>query len=278
MNDWPRPSIGRRDALALGAGAVGAFTAGAFALRSPAAQPPPVGDLQDRIELAAETVRWSPDPSDGLDAFEGVEDDRSDSHPGVTHIYVEDDHWRFDMHTLDRDGSDRQRNEVKGMRQNGTALEIGEDETWRISYQAFWPRSLTATTSFTHIMQMKVQDVGGPLWTLTPRLKGGTPTLTVLTLRDDDSNTEHVLGDFAPLQEKWIDVSFEFQASNSGGFLRWTIQDGSTTVVDDRTTDVDLWRDVNYLRPKWGIYRSLKSDGLQNTFQLLRDFRGVQIT
>jgi hypothetical protein len=64
-------------------------------------------------------MKWSPDPNskaEGLGAFEGVEDDRANSHPGVKHIYIEGPNCHFDMHTIYRDGSDRQRNEVKGMR------------------------------------------------------------------------------------------------------------------------------------------------------------------
>jgi hypothetical protein len=252
--------LNRRRALALGAGVAGALAVGT----TPAS-------------AATWQLRWNPSPSsDGLRAFEGLEDDRADSHPGVQHIYVEDDHWRFDMHTRDRDGDDRQRNESKGMRSGDTLYKINKDTTWRIAYQAYWPSSLTATTKFTHIFQMKVQDVGGPLWTLTPRQKS-KPTLTVLTLRDDDSNTEHTLADWTPLQNKWIDVEWEFKASNSGGYLRWILRDGSTTVVDGRTTSVDLWRDKNYLRPKWGIYRSIESSGLQNTYQLIRDYKAYQL-
>jgi hypothetical protein len=253
-------NINRRKALALGAGAAGALALGV----TPAS-------------AASWQLKWSPNPaSDGLNAFEGLEDDRSGSHPGVKHIYVEGDHYRFDMHTRDRDGDDRQRNECKGMRSGGTVLKINKDTTWRLAYQAFWPSSLTATTKFTHIMQMKVQDVGGPLWTLTPRSKS-KPTLTVLTLKDDDSNTEHVLGDYAPLQNKWIDVEFEFKASNSGGYLQWTLKDGSSTVANGRTTNVDLWRDKNYLRPKWGIYRSIESSGLKDTYQLIRNYKAYQL-
>ncbi|RZQ62809.1 hypothetical protein [Amycolatopsis suaedae] len=255
--------IDRRRALALGAAGAGALALGGLTVPS--------------AQAASWVLKWSPDPArDGLNAFEGLEDDRAGSHPGVKHIYVQDGVYRFDMHTRDRDGSDRQRNESKGMRANGQVLKINKDTTWRISYQAYWPSSLTATTRFTHIMQMKVQDVGGPLWTLTPRMKSGRPRLTVLTLRDNDANTEHDLTDYAPLQNRWIGVEFEFKAANSGGFLRMVLRDGATTVVDRRTTAVDLWRDKNYLRPKWGIYRSIESSGLQNTYQLIRDYKAYQ--
>lgn len=270
MNDASVPKLNRRKTLGLGAGVVGALAAGVLPARAATRTSPVVAPAADW------QLRWSPDPdSDGLDGFEGLEDDRANSHPGVQHIYVSDGNYRFDMHTRDRDGSDRQRNESKGMRSGSTVHRILEDQTWRITYQAFWPSSLTATSRFTHIFQMKVQDVGGPLWTLTPRQKD-KPTLTVLTLRDDDSNTEHVLADYSPLQNKWLDIEWEFKASNSGGYLRWVIRDGGTTIVDDRTTAVDLWRDKNYLRPKWGIYRGLES-GQQNCYQLIRNYQAFQL-
>ncbi|MFD8495192.1 Tat pathway signal sequence domain protein [Amycolatopsis sp. NPDC059657] len=246
----------RRKALALGAGTLSALALG----MTPA-------------QAATWQLRWSPTPAkDGLNAFEGLEDDRSHSHTSVKHIYTEGDHWRFDMHTQDRDGSDRQRNESKGMRGDGKTYPILKDTTWRIQYQAFWPSELTATTSFTHIAQMKVSDVGPPLFTLTPRAKG--PKGGVLTI-DGDSGGSRDLADYAPLQNKWIDVMYEFKASHSG-YLRVVIQNGST-VVHDSKKNADLWRDKNYLKPKWGVYRSIKSSGLKNCYQLIRNYKGYQL-
>lgn len=62
-------------------------------------------------EAATWTLKWSPDSvRDGLHAFEGLEDDRVGSHPGVKHICPEGSHWRFDLHTRYVDTStDRQR-------------------------------------------------------------------------------------------------------------------------------------------------------------------------
>lgn len=246
----------RRKALILGAGALGALTLGVSPAQAASWQP-----------------RWSPTPAkDGLNAFEGIEDDRSHSHAGVKHIYTEGDHWRFDMHTQDRDGSDRQRNEVKGMRGNGKTYPILENTTWRIRYQAFWPAELTATTSFTHIAQMKVSDVGPPLFTLTPRAKG--PKGGTLTISGDSGGARD-LADYAPLQNKWIDVMFELKASHTG-YLRVVIKNGAT-VVHDSTKKADLWRDKNYLKPKWGVYRSINSAGLKNCHQLIRDFQSFQL-
>src|SRR5262249_41058387 len=103
--------------------------------------------------------RWAPQAGqDGLGAFEGVEDDRADSHPaGQPHIFVEGDNYRFNMHLVDRDISpDRQRQEVKGMQAGGTDLILLKGQSWRFTQSMFIPSSLQATTTFTHIMQMKM--------------------------------------------------------------------------------------------------------------------------
>jgi hypothetical protein len=227
------------------------------------------------------TQRWNPSPANQTvaQAFEGIEDDRSDSHPGVTHIYVSGDAYRFDMHTQDRDGDDRQRNEVKGMRTSGSAyIKILKNQVWRISYQMYIPTSLDATSSFTHIAQMKVPGSGAPLYTMSLPISGGTPKINVRYWDEDEQTHEVGNTNLAPIQGKWLDTTFEFKASDTG-YLRWTLKDGSTTLVDKRLDNTDLWRaDTDYLRPKWGIYRSINSSGLQNTYLLIRNLRADQQT
>src|SRR5213595_31911 len=85
-------------------------------------------------------LRWAPEAGvDGLAAFEGVEDDRANSHPaGQPHIFVQDNNYRFNMHLVDRDiETDRQRQEVKGMHADGADLIVAEGETWRWTYSRF---------------------------------------------------------------------------------------------------------------------------------------------
>ncbi|MGP3964198.1 hypothetical protein ACTWPT_50380 [Nonomuraea sp. 3N208] len=230
---------------------------------------------------AAWTLRWNPTaPNETVaEAFEGIEDDRADSHPGVTHIYVSGNAYRFDMHTQDRDGSDRQRNEVKGMRTSSSSyLKILKNQTWRISYQMYIPDTLDATTSFTHIAQMKTPGSGAPLYTMSLPVSGGTPKINVRYW--DEAEQTHEVGstNLGPIQGKWLDTTFEFKAADSG-YLRWTLKDGATTLVDRRMDDTDLWRgDDEYLRPKWGIYRSINSAGLQDTYLLIRNLRAFQLT
>jgi carbohydrate binding protein with CBM35 domain len=272
----------RRDfLLASGTAAGGALLAGTpLAARRAAASATPRPSVA-AVVPAAWQLRWSPDPArDGLPAFETIEDDRADSHPaGQPHIVVEGDHYRFTMHTVDRDTmTDRQRQEVTGMRTpaGGPFLEWHRGETWRIAYSMFIPPSLKATTTFTHIMQMKQPGTGTlPILTQSLRRHGSTPTIEL-----NVENSDVVIGStpLSPLQNKWIDVDFELTIGDSGsGAVHWVIRDGGTTAVDIRRTGLDTFLE-DRVRPKWGIYRSLgdTSGSLQDCFMLLRDMRGLQ--
>ncbi|RKT53370.1 Tat pathway signal sequence domain protein [Saccharothrix australiensis] len=219
--------------------------------------------------------KWRARPDvDGLGAFESVEDDRADSHPGVRHIHAQGAHYRFDMHTRDRDTStDRQRNEVAGMRTDGAAVVLREGERWRFTYSMFIPSSLRATSTFTHVMQTKMPGVGSlPVTVMSLRRTGGASRVEFKVVEGDV-----LVGatDLAPLQDRWIDTSVEIRIGDgSAGRVRWVVRDGGTTVLDKTKSGVDTWLG-DRLRPKWGIYRSLgdTSGALRDCHLLLRDLR-----
>ncbi|MGC9668103.1 hypothetical protein ACNTMW_16295 [Planosporangium sp. 12N6] len=223
---------------------------------------------------AAAALVWSPVPSrDGLNAFEGVEDDRSGSHPGVTHIYPQGDTYRVDMHTRDRDGSDRQRNEVKGMKQNGTVLTWGNGETWRLTYDLFIPDALRGTTSFTHIFQLKRPGNGtGPLATIGLRRNGSAE---YLTLRPFVSGGEIGRVPLSAAWNRWISIEMTFLIGDKGT-AHFVCTEGGRTLADDSRSGIDLWLG-DRIRPKWGIYRSLDdSKQLHDCYLLLRNMRGYR--
>ncbi|MEU5596785.1 Tat pathway signal sequence domain protein [Streptomyces sp. NPDC020298] len=225
--------------------------------------------------------KWAPSASrDGLAAFETVEDDRADSHPaGQPHIFATGDNWRFNMHTVDRDTStDRQRQEVTGLRTGSSSyLKWTEGQTWRVTYSMYIPSSLKATTTFTHIMQMKQPGTGtSPIVVQSLRRVNGVQTIELKLAIDDI-----LIGrtDLEPLHDKWTDVDFQIKVGNgSSGSVRWILKSGSSTVIDKSKTGVDTFL-ADRVRPKWGIYRSLgdTSGSLQNTYLLLTDLRGYQL-
>jgi len=256
----------RRTVLAAGAVAAATPALGTLGVQGLAAADP--------VALAGWQLRWAPEASvHGLDAFEGVEDDRANSHPaGQPHIFVPSgsNDYRFNMHMVDRDSmTDRQRQEVKGMVWQGANLILLPGETWRLTHSMFIPTSLKSTTSFTHIMQTKAPGTGtSPMITMSLRRVSGVQKIELVV-----SGTRVGMVDLVPLQNKWIDVELEMSIGNSAR-VRWVVRDGATTVIDVSRTGLDTFLE-DRVRPKWGIYRSLgdTSGSLQDCHLLIRNMR-----
>ncbi|OIK07874.1 heparin lyase I family protein [Streptomyces monashensis] len=259
-------------------GVLGAALGGAVA----AATGLPPGLPATAAHAASWQLKWSPSArTDGLGAFETVEDDRAHSHPaGHPHIFATGDNWRFTMHTVDRDTStDRQRQEVTGLRTGADSyLKWTEGQTWRITYSMYIPSTLKATTTFTHIMQMKQPGSGtSPIVVQSLRRQNGKQTIE-LRLAVDDILVGST--DLDPLHDTWTDVDFQITVgSGSAGSVRWILKNGSTTVIDTTRSGVDTFL-ADRVRPKWGIYRSLgdTSGSLENTYLLLTNLRGYQLS
>ncbi|WP_327352116.1 Tat pathway signal sequence domain protein [Streptomyces sp. NBC_01304] len=225
-------------------------------------------------------LRWSPSATaDGLDAFETIEDDRADSHPAARpHIYRDGDNWRFNMHTVDRDTStDRQRQEVTGCRTPSGYLKWLPGQTWRVTYSMFLPSTLKATSTFTHIMQMKQPGTGtSPIVVQSLRRVDGAQTIELKVFESDTLVGRTPL---EPLHNKWTDVDFQIKIGDgTSGSVRWILKSGGSTVIDKAKSGVDTLL-ADRVRPKWGIYRSLgdSSGSLQNCHMLIGKMRAYQL-
>jgi chitin-binding protein len=225
----------------------------------PPPPPPPPG--------SGWTLRWSPDPQRvGLGAFEGVEDDRAGTDPGVTHIYVDHSganyYYRFNMPAGERDTStDRQRNEVKGMNASGQDLSLGLGETWRLDWSVFIPGSLQGTVNFTHIMQLKMPGNGSaPILTMDLTRNRSTNAQRI-QVKIFDSGTVIGATDLAPLHNTWLNSSLTFTIGDApNGAVTWRLDRGDSALVNVTKTGVDTWLQ-DRVRPKWGIYRSVLGFG-----------------
>jgi len=227
-------------------------------------------------------LKWSPEANQqGLKGFEGVEDDEAHSHPAVhPHIFVQGNDYRFNIHMVDRDSSpDRQRQEIKGMRtSSGAQIDIHLGETWRLAWSFYIPSELKATSSFSHIFQLKQpSDGGSPILVMSLRRRGShAPTIELMV-----QATKTLVGEvpLASLQNKWLDTEVEFKVGNeTDGSVRWVLRDGGTTLLDATKSGVDTFL-ADRVRPKWGIYRSLgdTTGSLQDAYLLLTQMRGYQL-
>jgi hypothetical protein len=214
---------------------------------------------------------WSPDAQrDGLDAFEGIEDDRANTDPGHKHIYVSHSaanyYYQFDMPAWNQEhdtSPDRQRNEVKGMHTGGKDLDLVPGQTWRLDWSLYLPSSVHGTDHFTHIMQLKIPGNGSaPLFTVDlTQPSAGAAKIQLKVFAEGKVVGSH---DLAPLQNAWITSSVTIHVgAGPAGSVGWLLRDQhGVTLVDNTVSNVGTYlaNPDGRVRPKWGIYRSLDSD------------------
>jgi hypothetical protein len=196
----------------------------------------------------------------------------ANNHPGVPHIHEDTDgedghHFVFTIHRdmdWDRDTypttSDRQRNEIKTYEGSVETLKALEAETFLITWKFKITAGMPVSKNFSHFFQMK--GVGGdeqqPLLTITGAKKGGTDVLEIR--HSAASGTADEILATAPWSEaqgQWIQASCRATFADQGTLaLTLTTADGRALIALERI-DLDLWRAGNFIRPKWGIYRSL---------------------
>jgi hypothetical protein len=234
---------------------------------------------------------WLPDVHrDGLKAFEGIEADRANKHRDRkgTYVVTEQDHWRFNIWKDDRDstgGGDRQRTEVRGMVTGGRPVKMLDGETWKIAYDMFIPASLHGTDHFSHIFQTKTPRTNaGPWVTLSLTRSGRTEMIRFQA--DSTSGAPSIAAhELAPLHETWttVEITLRIGASGTAGVVLRPALNGkpgiSSVICSGSRNNIKIPDQNDYVRPKWGIYRSIRSApaDILDTYLLLRNFRASKL-
>nr|WP_235835841.1 T9SS type A sorting domain-containing protein [Algibacter onchidii] len=174
--------------------------------------------------------------------------------------------FRFYMHvTPDNDrcrNFDRQRNEIKSYSKSPDNLlgVVGEQVIYK------WKFKLTdgfqSSPNFTHLHQLK--SVGGPfdgmpMYTLTTRK--GSPDRLELRYAEIDTQITLKKTDLQPFIGTWLEVSEVIEYGTSGAYSIEIkrVSDGAV-LFEYSNNDMVHWRqDAEFVRPKWGIYRSLNN-------------------
>jgi len=174
--------------------------------------------------------------------------------------------FRFFIHTTpDNDrciNVDRQRNEIKTYEKSPDNLKGTSGEIVVYKWKFKLPEGFQSSSSFTHIHQLK--SVGGalesmPMYTLTTR-KGSKDKLE---LRYAETNSQITLKDtdLTPFKGTWVEVTETITYGLEGTYAIEIkkVSDG-TTMFNYSNNAIVNWRvGADFVRPKWGIYRGLKS-------------------
>jgi len=175
--------------------------------------------------------------------------------------------FRFFIHTeTDNDrciNFDRQRNEIKTYDQSPDNLLGVENETVVYKWKFKLADGFQSSPNFTHIHQLK--SVGGtlasmPMYTLTTRK--GTPDKLQLRYAETDSQVTIEQVELAPFIGTWLDVTETITYGTSGTYsiIINRVSDNATLLSYTNNNIINWRAGADFVRPKWGIYRSLIND------------------
>ena len=195
--------------------------------------------------------------------------------------------FRFHIHkTPDNDrckNFDRQRNEIKTYDKSPDGLLGVKGEKVVYSWSFKLSGDFKSSSSFTHIHQLKA--VGGeeesmPLITLTTRK--GAPDRLELRYAERTSQTTLESTDLSHFKGQWVHVveTVIFGEKDNGAYkIEITDITNKKTLFSYSNTEIRMWKtNASFMRPKWGIYRSLNNaSDLKDEQVLFADFKVQEI-
>lgn len=216
------------------------------------------------------------------------------NHTEVEHIIEDEDEFvgphfvflahRDDDHDRGGEPSDRQRNEIKTYDQSDEDLKSYEGETFQYQWKFKVSSDMELSSRFSHFFQIKAKNYNEdnsngndnqPIFTLSGAEK--TSTGNELQVRynsgyqaNGDSTSDVYLQtvDWDLITDEWLEVFVQITYSENGKFdMTVTRMRDDAVIINLSEDDIDTWRgvqDADFVRPKWGIYRSiLETDSLR---------------
>ena len=167
---------------------------------------------------------------------------------------------------------DRQRVEIKTYESSPENLKgtLGETVTYKWKFKL--PKGFQPSSNFTHLHQIKA--VGGsqdlPIFTITAR-KAKVNQLLVI------HNNENTIAtaDLSEFEGTWVEITEKIKIGANGTYSISIkkIKNGKELLSFKSDNIMTIRGDNDFIRPKWGIYRSLKkAEDLRDEAVLFNDF------
>lgn len=160
--------------------------------------------------------------------------------------------------------TDRQRVEIKSFEPSPDNLKGTTGETVQYKWRFKIPKGFKPTKDFTHIHQIKAVDgdAGNPLFTLTLRkMANGSNQLELIYVKDEATKMiKYQTVDMSLFEGTWVEATETIKVGLKGTYAI-TIKKVSngTTFMNYSNSNIQTIRaDNSFIRPKWGMYRSLK--------------------
>jgi hypothetical protein len=172
---------------------------------------------------------------------------------------------------------DRQRNEIKTYGPSPAYLKGFLGETVSFQWAFKLDDGFQPSPSFTHIHQIKAGDgpnADAPIITITPR-SGNPDFLQIIHTDSVGLSTTIARTDLESFKGAWVLAQEQITYATNGGYaLTLTSLATGAELLSVSNGTIDMWRDGStFVRPKWGIYRSLnRPEYLRDEVVLFADF------
>jgi hypothetical protein len=213
--------------------------------------------LIDKV-LGSNAVEHNPD-MDHTPPFQHVQE-QSDAEVGNHFVF-------FAHYPEDNDGApgdDRSRIEIKVNGGAAAALKGLPGDTMTYTWRFKMSADMKFSNRFTHMHQIKSYggNDGAPIITITGSGSGASENLRVDHWGDGTATTTLARVPTAGLKGIWLAVSETITVGDSGSIKIAIKKPDGSTVLEASRSGLDFWRQGDYVRGKWGIYRG-KSDQLK---------------
>ena len=151
---------------------------------------------------------------------------------------------------------DRQRIEIKTYDKSPDSLIGTRGETITYKWLFKIPVGFKVSSNFTHIHQIKPVngDDGDPLFTLTAR-KGNPNKMELI----HNNNTKVAIVNLSLFEGEWVEATEVVKVGSNGTYTMMIrrVKDNATLISYGNNNLMTIRSDNDFIRPKWGIYRSL---------------------
>ena len=222
----------------------------------------------------------------------GFKKDNCDNHSNfkqkhITQVYdsiLKKQVFKFVIHVKEDNDRcvnfDRQRNEIKGYKRSPVTMKGTLGETVTYTWKFKLPKDFAPSKRFTHIHQIK--SVGEkphckPIFTLSAK-KGKNNDY--FRLRHSTGKTSKALTqvNLDLFKGNWVSVTetITYNKSNKGNYSISIINSITKEIIlNYKNSNIQTWNTgADFVRPKWGIYRSLlDASELKDEEVLFTDFK-----
>ncbi len=158
--------------------------------------------------------------------------------------------------------TDRQRCEIKTYASSPANLigTVGESIIYKWRFKV--PTGFKPSPSFTHIHQIKAVggDDGNPIFVLTARYYSTGNKLELTNYDNDNISKKLTSANLSLFENTWVEATEKILVDNLHGTYSMSIarvSDGAVLLSYTNNNIGTIRTTNNFIRPKWGIYRSL---------------------